>query len=551
MRGYVSVSGRLVQYRRIGQGPPLVLLHGSPQSGAALQPLAAALAHRFTCYSLDTPGNGLSEPLALPAPSSADYAAALAQALDALGLGRILLYGFHTGAGTALEFLRRFPGRCAGLVCDGYAVWTEAERAEMLARYLPPLAPPSWDGSHLAFLWARIEEQRLFFPWYASDAAHRMSRDLPSVEALQADVLDLLRAGDAYRAPYAAAFQRRGETGFADVRDPVLILAQAQDPLAAHLARLPQELPAQVKLEPALSDRAAMLARAEAFLVECAPGLDLPATAVPDWATRSGLAYGFVTTEAGLLQAYVRRSGPGRPVLLLHDAGGSARLFAPTLAHLQGPAVALDFPGHGESDGETAPNIEALADAAAACLRELGLENPAAIGFHLGGQIALALRARGVAGKAALIGAPVFEPQEQAERLQRYAPSISPCWDGAHLLSAWRMLRRQALFHPWYDARAASAITAESQLAPDRLQRRFTDLMLAGENYRNAYQAQHEADTAALLGAAGGARLFLAPFDPLSAEPYAARALAHGEVQAQPIEADPARWAGPFGAFAG
>ena len=51
---------REVAWDRIGEGPPLVLLHGTPWSSALWGPMATALSARFTVYLWDMPGYGAS-----------------------------------------------------------------------------------------------------------------------------------------------------------------------------------------------------------------------------------------------------------------------------------------------------------------------------------------------------------------------------------------------------------------------------------------------------------------------------------------------------------
>ena len=53
-------NGRTVAWDRFGEGPPLVLLHGTPWSSALWRPIADALASRFTVYLWDMPGYGAS-----------------------------------------------------------------------------------------------------------------------------------------------------------------------------------------------------------------------------------------------------------------------------------------------------------------------------------------------------------------------------------------------------------------------------------------------------------------------------------------------------------
>lgn len=50
--------GRTVPWGRLGQGPPLVLLHGTPWSSALWQPIVRTLADRFTVHFYDMPGYG-------------------------------------------------------------------------------------------------------------------------------------------------------------------------------------------------------------------------------------------------------------------------------------------------------------------------------------------------------------------------------------------------------------------------------------------------------------------------------------------------------------
>lgn len=52
--------GRTVAWDRIGSGPPVVLLHGTPWSSVLWRPIADVLAKRWTVYLWDMPGYGQS-----------------------------------------------------------------------------------------------------------------------------------------------------------------------------------------------------------------------------------------------------------------------------------------------------------------------------------------------------------------------------------------------------------------------------------------------------------------------------------------------------------
>ena len=58
----VSADGTVIGYRRIGSGPPLLILHGAMQSALSQRDLATALGGRFTVVLPDRRGRGASGP---------------------------------------------------------------------------------------------------------------------------------------------------------------------------------------------------------------------------------------------------------------------------------------------------------------------------------------------------------------------------------------------------------------------------------------------------------------------------------------------------------
>ena len=479
-RHFIHINGRWVHYRRFGEGPAVLVLHGSPQSSCAVAPFCRALAVEGHCaIAPDTPGNGLSTPLG-GEPSSADYAEALSGFADALGLGRVGLYGFHTGAAIACVFAARFAARVSAVAFNGLSAWTEAERKALLAAYLPRFAPV-WDGSHMTWAWARIEEQTVFFPWYESTPASRMVYDVPPPAALHQNAIDLLEAGDGYRAPYASAFNFRTDLWLPRVSCPTLIVAAARDPLRPHLTRPVFATRAVATFD----DQAGLAATALAHLA-AHPG-DPPPPPPASGEDGDGLARGW---QEGIAWTG-RLAGAGRPLILLHGAGGSGRIFAPVIPLLdrQRPLLVPDLPGHGRSaateDGVPS-TIATTADSVAARLKAMGCDRPAIAGVGLGGQLAGHLVQTGQASAAGMLG-PVT--RDGTDPLDVAAPPLTPVWDGGHLLRAFRIARWERLFDPWYRRDRAHAMP-QANLDPADIQGRAMDLLGAGDRWALALAAQ-------------------------------------------------------------
>lgn len=105
--------------RRIGEGPPLVLVPGLAQPAALFGTLPRTLARRGrTCLTYDPPGLGEAPERGRPW-SFAEASADLAALLDAAGLERADLLGVSLGGKVALHFAAEQPDRVARLFLFG------------------------------------------------------------------------------------------------------------------------------------------------------------------------------------------------------------------------------------------------------------------------------------------------------------------------------------------------------------------------------------------------------------------------------------------------
>jgi pimeloyl-ACP methyl ester carboxylesterase len=128
-------NGLEIAYERVGEGPPLMLVHGAAVDSRMWRPQLAALADEFTVVAWDEPGAGCSSDV--PADFAlADYADCLAAVIDALDLGPAHVAGLSWGGTVALELYRHRPELVASLILvDTYAGWKGSlPEAEVQAR---------------------------------------------------------------------------------------------------------------------------------------------------------------------------------------------------------------------------------------------------------------------------------------------------------------------------------------------------------------------------------------------------------------------------------
>ena len=469
-RHYVTVGARQQHYRRCGTGPAVVLLHESPRSSVALLPLIEKLGTSFTIFALDTPGYGGSDPLPHARPEIEDYADALADTFDALGITRAPVYGTHTGALIAFEFARRHRDRCAVAVLDGFPVFTPNEREQFLSGYLPPFRPEA-QGAHLAWLWSRVRDQFRFFPWnYRGDDA-RLSIPFPPPERLHLVAMDFLVAGDGYRTGYAAAFRHDTPAALATLDVPIIATARDDDLLFRHLDRMPA-LPTGSRIVRLGAERDAWgAALREIFAAHAtAPA---PAT-VPTRLVSGRPTSSFQRTGSAAALVRAVNGGSGRPLLLLHHVPGGASDFADAmLRHAQSrPLYAIDLPGCGDSDGLASGAT--LVDHAAALgntLDALGLHDVDLAGDGIGGAVALAMAQAD----------PRRYPNVTVANLPRAGaplpPSLAPEPYGEHLLRAWHTVRDDAIHGAWCARDPHTRHRFGSELDTDGIHRRTIEAL--------------------------------------------------------------------------
>jgi len=113
---WTRVHGIRTHARVLGEGPPLVLLHGLGCSSEYFEPLQRALSGDFTTFALDMAGFGqtrVPRGSYLQLERLSEHAA---QWMVEMGLERIPVLGHSLGGEVALDLTARFPERVSQLI---------------------------------------------------------------------------------------------------------------------------------------------------------------------------------------------------------------------------------------------------------------------------------------------------------------------------------------------------------------------------------------------------------------------------------------------------
>src|ERR1019366_5587347 len=112
---HISIHGHQIGYRRGGKGTVLLLLHGMAGSSLTWVPAMTLLQSDYTVLAPDFLGHGASEK-PLGDYSLGNFASAMRDFLNLLGIDRATVAGQSWGGGVAMQFAYQFPERCERLV---------------------------------------------------------------------------------------------------------------------------------------------------------------------------------------------------------------------------------------------------------------------------------------------------------------------------------------------------------------------------------------------------------------------------------------------------
>jgi 3-oxoadipate enol-lactonase len=125
----VQTSRGKIGYLELGGGNrrPIVFLHGVGSDKSVWAPQLDFFGKTRRAIAFDYPGYGDSDP-ASPGTTRDDYAAAICEAMDALGIAHAHICGLSLGGVVAIALHHLEPGRCASLIlADTFAVHPDGQ----------------------------------------------------------------------------------------------------------------------------------------------------------------------------------------------------------------------------------------------------------------------------------------------------------------------------------------------------------------------------------------------------------------------------------------
>jgi pimeloyl-ACP methyl ester carboxylesterase len=223
---YAQVSGgsMYVRCNTDCNGRPIVFVHASAASSYSMDGFMKPFIGKKPVYAIDLPGNGESDnPMgqAVTVEAQAKY---LAEAIRALGLNEVDMFGYWGGCSVAVEVAIQNPGLVKHLALPTLMILDDVTRDEYLANYTPTIELEEF-GGHWIEVWNMVRDQELFSPWYKRKKDHIIRYGEPNIapDVLHRRTVDLFKCLDIYQGAYAAHFRYPVLSKLPQVSCPVLL----------------------------------------------------------------------------------------------------------------------------------------------------------------------------------------------------------------------------------------------------------------------------------------------------------------------------------------
>lgn len=157
---YVKVGGQALHLVDEGQGPAVMLVHGSYGSLRMWQDWSAALKGRYRVIRFDRPGMGLSGPHPNARYDGTAEAELIGKLADQLGLGRFTIVGTSSSGEGAAHFAALHPERVEAVILANIAAGPLVMRPQQRSAMFKAAAfvDPWFKGWHSQALWRGVLE---------------------------------------------------------------------------------------------------------------------------------------------------------------------------------------------------------------------------------------------------------------------------------------------------------------------------------------------------------------------------------------------------------
>jgi haloalkane dehalogenase len=225
-----------VAYTDVGEGEPVILLHGIPTWSFLYREVIPILAHEYRVLAPDLLGHGYSDRRDRFDRSLRAQTAMILRFMDVLGIERATIIGHDTGGGVALILGIEHPDRVKSLVLSNIVAYDSWPADDMIS-----LGDPNWRNKTAAEVAAFVASGFSDGLRNPDRLTEEFKRGIVAPYADEEGKISLIRNASALNTNHTMALVDRHK----DITAPTLVLWGVHDPMQpiADGERLAREIP--------------------------------------------------------------------------------------------------------------------------------------------------------------------------------------------------------------------------------------------------------------------------------------------------------------------